>query len=171
MFTTLASEIHLAADHSPPQERELAKFQLDQEKMDGHGLRFSPNTQFQDVFDSEQNKGFYSQTNSLPWGCDQSQQPGMGHLCSLISLALTELRFDVLLVILSSSRGSQEKVLSFCSSTKEAHFVQMHTPDCICVVSTRVPRNSWRLWPWIITGICNTYCGATVIHPIYRCVW
>lgn len=128
--------------------------------MDRHGLRFSTNTQFQDVFGSEQNRLLFTGRRQSALGLCQSQQPGVGRLCSLISLALTELRFDVFLVILSSSRGSQEKVLSLCSGTEEAPFVRMHTPypstrvtstvclyltDCICVVSTRVPRNSWRL--------------------------
>lgn len=144
---------------------------------------FLPNTQFQDVFGSEQNRGFYSRADSLHWGCGQSEQPGVvwGVSALWFPWLWLSLRFDVLLVILSSSWGSPEKVLSLCSGTEEAPFVQMHTSypltrvastvclyltDCICVVSTRVPKNSWRLWPWIITGTRNTYCGSTVLHPI-----
>lgn len=74
---TLSSRSEKKKDHSPPREHSLAKFQLDREKMDEHGLRFLPNTQFQDVFGSEQNRGFYSRADSLHWGCGQSEQPGV----------------------------------------------------------------------------------------------
>lgn len=149
-------------DHSPPREHSLAKFQLDREKMDEHGLRFFTQHTIPRCFwfRTKQRLLFTGRQSALGLWPKRAARCGVGRLCSLTSLALTELRFDVLLVILSSSRGSPEKVLSLCSGTEEAPFVQMHTSypltrvastvclyltDCICVVSTRVPKNSWRL--------------------------
>lgn len=75
------------------------------------------------------------------------------------------------LVKISSWRG-QEKVLSLCSGTKEAPYVGTYIPyplthvtstfclnlaNCICVDSTRVPRKSLRLWPWLVTGTCSRH--------------